>query len=105
MIAAQFEFGPDLPSLDGHFPGNPIVPGVVLLERAISAIASGLGGAQPVEVKWAKFRAAVRPPATITLAAHLEPHGIVNFELRQGERVVLDGVVRVALRGRPDARP
>ncbi|HJS32302.1 MAG TPA: hypothetical protein VJ924_09915 [Alphaproteobacteria bacterium] len=104
MISARFEFGPDLPSLDGHFPGDPIVPGVVLLDRAMNAIAAQLGDVKPVEVKWAKFHAAVRPPATIGLAARREPGGIVYFELRQGDRLVLDGALRVEALGDSDAR-
>lgn len=34
----QFTIDPDHPSLAGHFPGRPIVPGVVLLERVLEAI-------------------------------------------------------------------
>jgi len=28
----------DHPSLPGHFPGNPVVPGVVILEEVLEAI-------------------------------------------------------------------
>ena len=31
------------PSLAGHFPGNPIVPGVVLLDEVIAAAEAWLG--------------------------------------------------------------
>jgi len=34
----QFSIPHDHPSLPGHFPGRPIVPGVVLLERVLEAI-------------------------------------------------------------------
>lgn len=34
----QFSIPHDHPSLRGHFPGRPIVPGVVLLERVLEAI-------------------------------------------------------------------
>jgi 3-hydroxymyristoyl/3-hydroxydecanoyl-(acyl carrier protein) dehydratase len=34
----QFAIPPDHPSLPGHFPGNPVVPGVVVLDRVIEAI-------------------------------------------------------------------
>ena len=36
--AMQFSIPHDHPSLSGHFPGRPIVPGVVLLERVLEAI-------------------------------------------------------------------
>ena len=34
----QFSIPHDHPSLPGHFPGRPIVPGVLLLERVLDAI-------------------------------------------------------------------
>ncbi|MDQ3288980.1 MAG: hypothetical protein M3Q42_12120 [Pseudomonadota bacterium] len=36
----SFAIPADHPCLPGHFPGRPLVPGVVLLERVIEAIAS-----------------------------------------------------------------
>lgn len=33
----------DHPSLPGHFPGTPIVPGVVLLDRVLAAVAPAVG--------------------------------------------------------------
>jgi 3-hydroxymyristoyl/3-hydroxydecanoyl-(acyl carrier protein) dehydratase len=34
----RFSIPPDHPSLPGHFPGRPLVPGVLLLERVLEAI-------------------------------------------------------------------
>lgn len=34
----QFRIPADHPSLPGHFPGRPLVPGVVLLDRVLEAI-------------------------------------------------------------------
>jgi 3-hydroxymyristoyl/3-hydroxydecanoyl-(acyl carrier protein) dehydratase len=34
----QFVIAKDHPSLPGHFPGRPIVPGVVVLDRVLEAI-------------------------------------------------------------------
>lgn len=42
----QFTIDPDHPSLAGHFPGRPIVPGVVLLERVLEAIERTQGSQQ-----------------------------------------------------------
>ena len=39
----QFVIAADHPSLPGHFPGQPVVPGVVVLERVLEAIESGHG--------------------------------------------------------------
>ena len=34
----RFTIPDDHPSLPGHFPGHPVVPGVVLLDRVLQAI-------------------------------------------------------------------
>jgi len=48
----------DHPALPGHFPGNPVVPGVVLLDRVLAA-ARGLG---PVSgLPRVKFLQVLRP--------------------------------------------
>jgi 3-hydroxyacyl-[acyl-carrier-protein] dehydratase len=45
------------PSYDGHFPGNPVVPGVVLLELIVEALARGA----PRAISHVKFHRALKP--------------------------------------------
>lgn len=50
-----FTIAPDHPSLPGHFPGRPIVPGVVLLEYVLEAIEAAhapLAGLRLPQVKF-----------------------------------------------------
>lgn len=69
----------DHPALEGHFPGHPIYPGVVLLDAAIGAIEAHFGAAVhglPVT----KFLSPVRPGTALTM--HAERLGdTVRFEL------------------------
>ena len=51
----HFTISPDHPSLPGHFPGKPIVPGVVLLERVIEAIEAAQGPLLPLRLPQVKF--------------------------------------------------
>lgn len=39
----EFVIAPDHPSLPGHFPGRPVVPGVVILDRVLAAIEAAHG--------------------------------------------------------------
>ena len=45
----EFSIAPDHPCLPGHFPGRPLVPGVVLLERVVEA-AQAAGA--PADARW-----------------------------------------------------
>ena len=51
----QFSIPSDHPSLPGHFPGRPIVPGVVVLERVIEAIEAAHGPLGNLRLPQVKF--------------------------------------------------
>ncbi len=51
----SFVITPDHPSLPGHFPGRPLVPGVVLLDRVIAAIEAQHGPLGPLRLPQVKF--------------------------------------------------
>ena len=38
MISTRLRIADDHPALPGHFPGRPVVPGVVVLDRVAAAI-------------------------------------------------------------------
>jgi len=48
------------PSLPGHFPGNPVVPGVVLLDRIAAALEKN-GGGRLARIGVVKFLAPLKP--------------------------------------------
>ncbi len=67
----------DHPAFDGHFPGNPVLPGVSLLAEVIEAIAAepafdAVVGPHPV-LAVAKFVSGVRPGDAVSL--HLGTRG------------------------------
>lgn len=62
-IEFHFAIAPDHPSLAGHFPGNPVVPGVLLLDRAIEALERSTGR-RVTCLHRMKFVSALRPGET-----------------------------------------
>jgi 3-hydroxyacyl-[acyl-carrier-protein] dehydratase len=92
-------FEPGHPSTLGHFPGNPIVPGALLLSAALDAIRAGLGaGFAPFQIRSAKFQRPARPGERVviryTRVAARETSGEeIRFTCAVGESPVLTGQI------------
>jgi 3-hydroxymyristoyl/3-hydroxydecanoyl-(acyl carrier protein) dehydratase len=87
-----YQVPPDHPSFDGHFPGHPILPGVVLLAEALAAIESATATtATAWTLDAVKFLSPVTPGTALAITHAVQPHGGVRFEIRAGERLVASG--------------
>ena len=88
----------DHPSLPGHFPGTPIVPGVFLLALAAAKAATLLGRPiGPSGVTAVKFLRPVRPGEPLVI--EVVPAGgtsaaSVRFEVRVDGAVAASGTLR-----------
>jgi 3-hydroxymyristoyl/3-hydroxydecanoyl-(acyl carrier protein) dehydratase len=80
------------PALPGHFPGRPIVPGVLLLDAVLEAVRAAHG--TPAMLVRAKFAAPVLPETEVevTLTPRERP-GRVAFTCRAAGSIVLHGEV------------
>jgi len=84
----------DHPAYAGHFPGRPILPGVVLLAEALAAIALATGrAASRWSIASAKFSSPVTPGMALTLRHEPHPRGGVRFEILAEGRVVASGTL------------
>ena len=61
IYEAQCEIKADHPCLAGHFPGNPIVPGVVVLDEIFYALTAWKNNCQIEHVSTVKFLAPIKP--------------------------------------------
>lgn len=89
MTIVQLPFESDHPAFSGHFPGQPIVPGVQLLDRAQHVIEAqcqiGLCGLQV-----AKFLSPAIPGDALELEYAVAGNK-VRFEIRCGTRRIATG--------------
>ncbi|MEZ5644728.1 MAG: hypothetical protein R3E94_07945 [Burkholderiaceae bacterium] len=83
----------DLPVLAGHFPGRPIVPGVVLLDRVLRLAARSTGRESGWRVDNAKFFQPVGPGAELVFEITLRPSGALAFTVRCQGRDVAAGTL------------
>ncbi len=82
---------PDHKTTDGHFPGNPIIPGAVLLQEIVSAIGTQHQGEICRQIASAKFLHPVRPGDLLTIDWDDSPNGDIRFSCAispAGPRVV-----------------
>lgn len=100
--ALQFSFAADHPAFAGHFPGNPVLPGVALLDAALAELALD-PGFELIDCRLAaaKFHAFVRPGESLALQSELRADGSIHFAIYRETTLVASGVLRTA-RG-PDA--
>jgi 3-hydroxymyristoyl/3-hydroxydecanoyl-(acyl carrier protein) dehydratase len=94
MHTLNLPIAADHPAFAGHFPGQPLLPGVSLLAEVLEAVLdapalAALVGPAP-RISAAKFLAPVRPGAQLVVQLDDGPRG-VRFEVREGERVAASG--------------
>jgi 3-hydroxymyristoyl/3-hydroxydecanoyl-(acyl carrier protein) dehydratase len=97
--AAELHVRADEPSTPGHFPGNPIVPGAVLLREVLRIVAAD-GEATCCEIRSARFFQPVRPGDRLTLRWDAQEAGDISFACATGiaEQRVLSGTIRMRAR-------
>lgn len=95
--ADSFVIAIDHPALPGHFPGNPVVPGVVVLDHVLAVAESWRGAPLAVTgLPQVKFLSPLLPEerADVTLA---DDGKVLRFAVHCGERAIAQGQFTLAV--------
>lgn len=93
--ALRFSIAHDHPSLSGHFPGQPIVPGVVVLDEAVALALADRPAERLVGLDDVKFLAPVRPGEEVTVTCSETTPGRLALTCVVAGRPVLRGRLRL----------
>jgi hypothetical protein len=77
------------PVFPGHFPGGPVVPGVLLVECVEAALRAR--GLRLVEVRSCKFHAVAKPDEMLDVRIECPDRLSARFEIRRGATLVAGG--------------
>lgn len=86
----------DHPAIAGHFPGDPLVPGVLILEEVFEALVETIGPARLVGVRSVKFLAPVRPEETFEVRFHDEGDQRYAFTCSRDGQILARGSLQLA---------
>ena len=82
------------PALAGHFPGNPVVPGVVLLSEVIRALVQHLGRSVHVTgFPSVKFVSPLLPEVEVQISFVLKDDNRATFDVAADGRRIVNGSV------------
>ena len=95
MANTEILFALEHPTGPGHFPGNPIIPGALLLAAVLQAIAVQIG--RPLllgQIKSAKFSYPARPGECVGIDYTESAPGQIRFQCVVSDKTVLTGTVK-----------
>ena len=83
------------PSLPGHFPGHPVVPGVVILDHILSALQHWVGEVQLESLPIVKFLEPIYPDDEFIISLETGDHQQFRFLCLADDRTKVSGQLNI----------
>jgi len=94
MRSVPLYIAADHPAFAGHFPGAPVLPGVLLLDAAVQSLRGADSHAgQRWQIANAKFQSAAQPGEPLWLEHEPLANGSVRFAIRTSDRAIASGML------------
>ncbi len=93
MDGFTFRIDHDDPSLAGHFPGRPVVPGVVILDRVLEAIERDHGPLAALRLPQVKFAQPLLPGESAAVVLQPGDGARWRFRVLRGEVLLASGEI------------
>ncbi|MCL1635036.1 hypothetical protein M2650_10385 [Luteimonas sp. SX5] len=95
VASLEFRIPAGHPSLPGHFPGRPVVPGVVLLDKVLEAIENTGAPLGALRLPQVKFVQPLLPEQTATIELQADAPRW-RFRILRGDALIASGEVAIA---------
>jgi 3-hydroxymyristoyl/3-hydroxydecanoyl-(acyl carrier protein) dehydratase len=87
----QYVIDPDHPALPGHFPGQPVVPGVVILSLVLDDVAAAAKPLRVVGIRRVKFLRRLLPGESLRVEAGPPQSGKLAFKCWVQDYLLAEG--------------
>ena len=95
MLTTEFTIAPDHPALPGHFPGHPIVPGVVTLDHVAQALLVQHPQLELAGFPQVKFTRPVLPAQAVTVSFTHKKDNLFQFRCTLEGKLAVTGQIRL----------
>jgi 3-hydroxymyristoyl/3-hydroxydecanoyl-(acyl carrier protein) dehydratase len=100
IITAQAIFAPESPWFDGHFPDNPIVPGIAQMSMIVDLMQRTMGPGVKLEgFKRVRFKQLIRPdtPISILIKPAKKTPNRFEYQLTADQKIVCTGFIDIRI--------
>ena len=89
------------PCLEGHFPGNPVVPGAVIIDEVMRGLLTKEPTIKINNIPSVKFLKPLKPDIAVQVNVTEKKSGLLQFICSINESMIVSGQLRIRHVGKP----